>query len=86
MDCWAARRLPGRLHSRSTTSRARRAPRVRQGRRGPPAPAGTTPTINAQSPLSYSVGTLSIDLSSYATKQYVDDAIAAPANLEEEEF
>ena len=40
----------------------------------------------AQSPLSYSGGTLSIDLTSYATKQYVDDAIAALANLEEEEF
>ena len=26
------------------------------------------------------------DLSAYATKQYVDDAIAALANLEEEEF
>ena len=26
------------------------------------------------------------DLSAYATKQYVDDAIAARANLEEEEF
>ena len=56
------------------------------GPTGPQGPAGTTPTINAQSPLSYSGGTLSIDLSSYATKQYVDDAIAALANLEEEEF
>lgn len=56
------------------------------GPQGPQGPAGTTPTINAQSPLSYSGGTLSIDLTSYATKQYVDDAIAALANLEEEEF
>lgn len=56
------------------------------GPTGPQGPAGTTPTINAQSPLSYSGGTLSIDLTSYATKQYVDDAIAALANLEEEEF
>ena len=56
------------------------------GPTGPQGPAGTTPTINAQSPLSYSGGTLTIDLSSYATKQYVDDAIAALANLEEEEF
>lgn len=56
------------------------------GPTGPQGPAGTTPTINAQSPLSYTGGTLSIDLTSYATKQYVDDAIAALANLEEEEF
>lgn len=56
------------------------------GPQGPQGPAGTTPTINAQNPLSYSGGTLSIDLTSYATKQYVDDAIAALANLEEEEF
>ena len=56
------------------------------GPQGPQGPAGTTPTINAQSPLSYSGGTLSINLTSYATKQYVDDAIAALANLEEEEF
>ena len=56
------------------------------GPQGPQGPAGTTPTINAQSPLSYSGGTLSIDLTSYATKQYVDDAMAALANLEEEEF
>lgn len=39
------------------------------GPQGPQGPAGTTPTINAQSPLSYSGGTLSIDLTSYATKQ-----------------
>ncbi|NHM15256.1 collagen-like protein [Eggerthellaceae bacterium zg-887] len=56
------------------------------GPQGPAGQDGTTPTINAQSPLSYSGGTLSIDLTSYATKQYVDDAIAALANLEEEEF
>ena len=43
-------------------------------------------SLTAQAPLSISNDVISIDLSSYATKQYVDDAIAAIANLEEGEF
>ena len=44
-------------------------------------------TYTASSPLSIDASNvISIDLTSYATKQYVDDAIAAITNLEEEEF
>ena len=44
-------------------------------------------TYTASSPLSIDANdVISIDLTSYATKQYVDDAIAAIASLEEEEF
>lgn len=43
-------------------------------------------TLTATAPLSISNDVISIDLSAYATKQYVDDAIAAIASLEEEEF
>jgi hypothetical protein len=44
-------------------------------------------SYTASSPLSIDASNvISIDLTSYATKQYVDDAIAAIANLEEEEF
>ena len=43
-------------------------------------------TLTATAPLSISNDVISIDLTAYATKQYVDDAIAAIASLEEEEF
>ena len=43
---------------------------------GASGPAGTTPIIKAQNPLLYSGIKLTIDLTSYAIKQYVDDAIA----------
>jgi hypothetical protein len=43
-------------------------------------------SLTATAPLSISNDVISIDLTAYATKQYVDDAIAAIANLEEEEF
>ena len=59
-------------------------PQGPQGEQGPAGSSGTT--FTPTSPLSLSNGTLSIDLTAYATKQYVDDAIAALANLEEEEF
>ena len=47
------------------------------------------PTFHLEmgSPLSIDANNvISIDLTSYATKQYVDDAIAAILDLEEEEF
>lgn len=43
-------------------------------------------SLTATAPLSISNGIISVDLTSYATKQYVDDAIAAILDLEEEEF
>ncbi|MBR1830582.1 MAG: hypothetical protein IJ781_13985, partial [Atopobiaceae bacterium] len=43
-------------------------------------------SLAAQSPLSIDDGVISIDLSGYATTQYVDDAIAALDDLSEEEF
>ena len=43
-------------------------------------------SLTATAPLSISNDIISIDLTSYATKQYVDDAIAAILDLEEEEF
>ena len=43
-------------------------------------------SLAAQSPLSIADGVISIDLSSYATKQYVDDAIAALDDLSEVSF
>lgn len=43
-------------------------------------------TLTATAPLSISNDVISIDLSAYTTKQYVGDAIAAIASLEEEEF
>ncbi|MBQ9002339.1 MAG: BppU family phage baseplate upper protein [Eggerthellaceae bacterium] len=59
-------------------------PQGPQGETGPAGASGTT--FTPSSPLSLSGGVLSIDLSSYATRQYVDDAIAALADLSEEEF
>ena len=49
--------------------------------RGPQGIQGIQGATGPQGP----AGTMP-DLSAYATKQYVDDAIAALANLEEEEF
>ena len=43
-------------------------------------------SLTATAPLSISNDIISVDLTSYATKQYVDDAIAAILDLEEEEF
>ena len=58
-----------------------------QGPQGQTGPAGTPgTTFTPASPMSLSNGVLSIDLSSYATKQYVDDAIAALADLSNESF
>ena len=57
------------------------------GATGPQGPAGADgTTFTPSSPLSLSGGTLSIDLSAYATKQYVDNAIADLVDLSEEEF
>lgn len=55
-----------------TSSAGLRGPQGIQGIQGPTGPQGPAGTMP--------------DLSAYATKQYVDDAIAALANLEEEEF
>ncbi|WP_169304528.1 collagen-like triple helix repeat-containing protein [Slackia heliotrinireducens] len=52
-----------------------------QGETGPQGETGATGPQGSQGPS----GTTP-DLSAYATKQYVDDAIAALVNLEEEEF
>lgn len=55
-----------------------------QGETGPQGIQGETGATGPQGPKG-PAGTTP-DLSAYATKQYVDDAIAALANLEEEEF
>lgn len=58
-----------------------------QGDKGEPGADGADGTAFAPAPpLSLAGGTLSIDLSSYATRQYVDQAVSSLANLEEEEF
>ena len=67
-----------------TSSADLQGPQGEQGETGPAGADGTT--FTPASPLTLSDGILSIDLSSYATKQYVDDAISALNDLTEEEF
>lgn len=70
-----------------TSSADLRGPQGIQGVQGETGPQGETRPQGATGPQGPQgpAGTTP-DLSAYATKQYVDDAIAALANLEEEEF
>ena len=57
-----------------------------KGEKGDAGTGGGSTDITATAPLSLTDGTLSIDLSSYATTAYVDEKIAAIADLDGTEF